>query len=289
VRKLGLSESRIGVELPFLPADAFLALRSDAPHSTISDAVFVFERLRARKSARELELVREASERVEASMLAVIGSHAAGVTKRELAEALRREETGRGLVFEYCLIASGASLNRAPSNQQWQEGEVLSLDSGGNYRGYIGDIARMAVLGEPDQELHDLLGYVTEIQDAAMKAVRPGEPGKAIYEAANEAIGRLPYRDRIHFVAHGMGLITHEAPRLTAQATAGYSAHDAELPLQTAMVISIETTLPHPSRGFIKLEDTVAVSEVGHDLFGAGARGWNVCVTGTSMDTQAVR
>ena len=48
-------------------------------------------------------------------MLAVIGGHGPGVTKLEMVDALRREETNRGLVFEYCLITAGQSLNRGPS------------------------------------------------------------------------------------------------------------------------------------------------------------------------------
>ena len=41
------------------------------------------------------------------------------------------------------------------------------------------------------------------------------------------------------------------------------------------MVISVETTLQHPRRGFIKLEDTVAVTDDGCDIYGEGGRGWN--------------
>ena len=41
------------------------------------------------------------------------------------------------------------------------------------------------------------------------------------------------------------------------------------------MVISVETTLLHPRRGFIKLEDTVAVTPTGHEIYGNRARGWN--------------
>jgi Xaa-Pro aminopeptidase len=41
------------------------------------------------------------------------------------------------------------------------------------------------------------------------------------------------------------------------------------------MVISVETTLQHPKRGFIKLEDTVAVTESGFEIYGEGGRGWN--------------
>ena len=41
------------------------------------------------------------------------------------------------------------------------------------------------------------------------------------------------------------------------------------------MVISVGTTLHHPRRGFIKLEDTVVVTDAGFDIYGEGARGWN--------------
>jgi Xaa-Pro dipeptidase len=41
------------------------------------------------------------------------------------------------------------------------------------------------------------------------------------------------------------------------------------------MVVSIETTLKHPRRGFIKLEDTLAVSDRGYTICGESGRGWN--------------
>jgi Xaa-Pro aminopeptidase len=41
------------------------------------------------------------------------------------------------------------------------------------------------------------------------------------------------------------------------------------------MVISVETTLAHPKRGFVKLEDTAVVTDKGFDIYGEGARGWN--------------
>jgi Xaa-Pro aminopeptidase len=45
--------------------------------------------------------------------------------------------------------------------------------------------------------------------------------------------------------------------------------------LESRMVLSVETTLQHPRRGFIKLEDTVAVTETGHEVYGDRAHGWN--------------
>ena len=42
------------------------------------------------------------------------------------------------------------------------------------------------------------------------------------------------------------------------------------------MVVSIETAMLHASRGYIKLEDTLIVTEAGWEAPGDGARGWNV-------------
>jgi Xaa-Pro aminopeptidase len=274
-KRLEPGRVRIGAERAFLPADAEEVLRQGLPQAEIVEALAPLERLRARKSAAELTLIRQASERVVDSMLSVFSSHGPGATKAEMAEALRREETQRGLVFEYCLIAAGASQNRAPSDQRWQKGEVLSLDSGANYGGYVGDLCRMGFSGEPDAELEDLLAEIDTIQQAARKPIRAGAIGSDIYEAGEAALARSLHRNVTNFVAHGMGLISHEAPRLSSRAPVKYDGEDADRPLEAGMVLSIETTMHHPRRGFIKLEDTLAVTEDGWEAFGDHGRGWN--------------
>jgi Xaa-Pro aminopeptidase len=265
----------IGVELAFIPANSEATLRKTLPDADIKDALFVLERLRVRKTPEELEKLRLASELVIDSMLAVIGSHGAGATKAELTEALRREETARGLVFDYCLITAGSSHNRAPSEQRWEKGEPLSVDSGGNYHGYIGDLARMGIAGEPDAELEDLLAEIDATQQAAFKPIRAGVNGIEIYAAAEPVLKKSKLHNHYEFLAHGMGLVSHEAPRLTNAGPVPYDAYDAQRPLEAGMVISVETTLLHPRRGFIKLEDTVAVTPTGHEIYGNRARGWN--------------
>jgi Xaa-Pro aminopeptidase len=274
-RKLNPKPKRIGVELAFIPANSAAAVGKAFPDSEIVDALFVLERLRAIKSPEELNMLRIASDAVIDSMEAVIKTHGAGATKNELVEALRREETTRGLTFDYCLITAGASLNRAPSDQRWEKGEPLSLDSGGNYHGYIGDLARMGIAGEPDAELEDLLAEIEATQQAAFKPIRPGAHGAEIYAAAEAVLKTSKLHNHFEFLAHGMGLVSHEAPRLTNSGPVPYDAYDAQRPLEAGMVVSVETTLLHPRRGFIKLEDTVVVTANGHEIYGNRARGWN--------------
>ena len=100
--------------------------------------------------------------------------------------------------------------------------------------------------------------------------------GGDIYVAAERQLAQITQRDCTDFLAHGMGLVSHEAPRLTATGPVPYDDSDARRPLEAGMVISIETTMKHPKRGFIKLEDTVAVTDSGYQIFGEDGRGWNL-------------
>jgi Xaa-Pro aminopeptidase len=276
IKKMGDGIRRIGVESAFLPADAEGVLRRELANCEIVDAVFPLERLRARKTPEEIGLLRQASEGVVESMLATLRQIKPGMAKHEIAETLRREEVSRGLVFDYLLHTAGTSLNRAPgSDQRIQAGDILSLDSGGNYKGYIGDLCRMGILGEPDAELEELLGFIEEVQQATRGPIRPGARGGEIIELGERMVRESPHAEYTHYMAHGMGLVSHEAPRLMNLPRNSYTAYDADRPLEAGMVISIETTMQHPKRGFIKLEDTVLVTETGQEGLGDGGRGWN--------------
>jgi Xaa-Pro aminopeptidase len=280
MKKAGLAPKRIATEFGFLPFDASKVLRAAFPDADWVDALYVMERQRLVKSPEELRKLKYASEAVIEAMQATIAKTAPGHTKDEVVETLRREETLRGLTFEYCLITCGTSFNRAPSDQKWGKGEIMSLDSGGNYHGYIGDVCRMAIQGEPDAELEDLLAEIETIQRAGMKAMKPGALGGGIYAAAERLVQKSKHHNNMEFLAHGMGMVSHEAPRLTDSGPVPYPADDAGRPLEAGMVVSVETTLKHPSRGFIKLEDTAVVTPTGHEIYGEGARGWNRAGTG---------
>jgi Xaa-Pro aminopeptidase len=277
LKRLGGRFRRIGIEAPFLPVDAHSVLAHGLGNVEIVDASFTLDRLRTYKTPAEVELLRESSERVVQSMLAVMQTCEPGVSKAELVDNLRREQVNRGLTFEYCLITSGTSLNRAVSDEQLAEGDILSLDSGGNYRGYIGDLCRMGILGEPDAELEDLLGFVQEVQRRARGTIRPGATGREVFASANQMIETSRHLSYTDFMAHGMGLVSHEGPRLTSASPLPYAGYDEDRELEANMVISVETTMKHPTRGFIKLEDTVAVTANGNVGFGDDGRKWNRC------------
>lgn len=275
IQACGYSNPRIGIEPSFIPIDAYQTLEGAFPDAPLINTTPLLERLRAVKTAAELDLLRRATEKISDSMLATIQATQEGWSKFDIIEHLKSEELQRGLMFEYCLLTLGASHNRAASLQTWKQGETLSIDSGGNFAGYVGDICRMGILGEPDDELIDLLAQVEDVQQAAFSKVAPGTIGGDIIDAANAVRARIPDASYTDFFAHGMGIITHEAPFLVTNHPVTYEAEDADRPLEEGMVLSVETTMLHPKRGYLKLEDTVAVTADGYELFGSGSRGWN--------------
>jgi Xaa-Pro aminopeptidase len=275
LRARGLASGTIAVEKAFLPADAWDTLRAELPDATFVEAQKLLEAMRAIKSSAELDLVRTASVGIIDSMLATFAASTPGQTKAEIVERFRREQTNRGMDFDYCLVAAGPEFNRAPSDRVWADGDVLSLDSGGMYQGYIGDLARMAVAGEATALMTELLDEIESVQQAARTAVAAGQRGGDIFAVAEKALAGCAHRGEMFFVAHGMGLITHEVPRLTGTGPVPYPGDHADTPLEAGMVLSIETWVENHDVGFVKLEDTLIVTGDGWDAPGDTGRGWN--------------
>ena len=229
---------------------------------------------RARRR-EELDYLREASERVIASMQATLKQCKPGVDQgRDVRDpAARGGEPQPGVRL---LPADGRHEPQPRAFRAAARGRRHPLARlGGNYKGYIGDLCRMGIVGKPDAELEDLLGFVEEVQQATRKPIRNGARGGDICASARRWSPTSPHATYTHYMAHGMGLVSHEAPRLMNIPRLSYTAYDADRPLETGMVISIETTMGHPKRGFVKLEDTVLVTADGWEAFGDGARGWN--------------
>ena len=272
----GLDRATLGIEEPFVPFRFQRELARRLPHATFVDVTPELNELRAVKRPYELALLRGAAERVVDAMAATMTGAGVGATTREIYDRLAAEEGGRGLTFEYCVIATGTSLNRAPSSRVWKRGEILSLDSGGTYNSYLADMTRMAVAGEPTARMRDLLGQVDAVQQAVFDALRVGVTGREMLETARTAVAGLPDAAHVTFNMHGVGLVRREAPRVDFGGTVKEEPPGLDEPFEADMVLSVETNLPAPDVGLVKLEDIVAITPSGYEAFGHEHRGWTV-------------
>jgi Xaa-Pro aminopeptidase len=271
IQKLGLAEGAIGVELPFLPADAFLALQHGLPKARLVDATPVLDELRAVKTPAELTHLRTVYDRVAEAIQAGFAAGKAGITTAEIARCVEREIVRRDMAFLYALVCAGPGMLRAPSSARWERGRILHIDAGGEVGDYLADICRMGCLGEPSRLARELHSACIEVQDRVRQKVRAGLPCRELLVEGERAVAEHRFSQYGKFVAHGIGMVSHEQPQI--------SRTNAR-PLEAGMVLSIETEFVHPDVGHVKIEDAVAVTEGGCEGLGDLGRDWHIIPAG---------
>ena len=267
IRKLGLVEATIGLELPFLPADALLGLQQSLPRATFVDATPVLDGLRAVKTPAELAHLRRVYDRTAEAIQAAFAFGRPGATTAAIADRVRQEMANRGLTFLWAFTCAGPGILRAPSGVRWERGRVLHIDAGGEDRDYLADICRMGCLGEPSPLARDFLDACLDVQGRARQIVRAGLPCNELLREGERAVREHRFGPYGHFVAHGIGMVSHEQPNITPT---------NPRPLEAGMVLSIETEFIHPEVGHVKIEDAVAVTEMGCEGLGDLGREWQV-------------
>jgi Xaa-Pro dipeptidase len=256
--------TRIAVEMPFLPAQALAALQSSLPTATFVDATDLLHELRAIKTAAELSVLEDVSDKVAASIQAGFRSGRDGVTTAELAANVEREMGARGLSFLWAFTNAGPGYVRAPSDIAWERGRMLHLDCGGEDGDYLADICRMGALGEPSTLGRELTEECLAIQDRVRGRLRAGLTYGEVQAAADEALGASAQAGIGRIVAHGIGMVSHEQPMINVASQAGRR-------LEVGHVLSVETEFHHPEAGHVKIEDTIAIGPDGPR--GLGDRG----------------
>ena len=106
-------------------------------------------------------------------------------------------------------------------------------------------------------------------------ALTPSRPGQAKVEQASTFVA--PERtDLVHPVRSDPPYVPHigRAALNHAGQVIPVGGADRELSAQNKWH-QVETALLHPARGYIKLEDTLVVSDGGWEAPGDGSRGWN--------------
>jgi methionyl aminopeptidase len=198
------------------------------------------------KTARELKIMREAG-RVAANALKVGGEAVQpGVSTWELNQVMRRyilSEGAKPTFLGYggypadaCISVNHVVIHGIPSKQQLlKEGDIVSIDVGATYEGFVGDNAWTFPCGKISPEAQSLLDTTRESLfegiHAAQVGARIGDIGSAVQRYA-EARGYSVVRD---FVGHGVGAKMHEDPSVPNYGTPGRGVR-----LLPGMTIAIE-------------------------------------------------
>ncbi|HLH03759.1 MAG TPA: Xaa-Pro peptidase family protein [Bryobacteraceae bacterium] len=256
LRSLAFEQNRISFE-------EFTQLRSVLKNVRLKPVNGCVEALRMRKSASEIGTIKASVRLNSIALEQALEQFQPDMTEVDLAAEIEyrmRLLGADGTAFE-TIVASGertALPHAHPTNHPIQRNQLLLVDMGASVAGYASDMTRTHALGKLNAKTRRMYKAVLESQLAAIEAVKPGASCTAVDRAARTVLREYGLEKYfIHSTGHGLGLEIHEGPRV---------GRKEKTKLEPGMVITIEPGVYQEGLGGIRIEDTVLVSERGHEV-----------------------
>lgn len=243
------------------------------------------------KSESELDVMRQAGRinaEVRALLRAAVKPGVSGLDLDRLAKEAIAERDAKPTFVGYapggkppypgaiCFSVNEQLVHGIPSKYELQEGDIVSIDLGVTYRGYVSDAAFTAAVGDVSEEACALMRATEEALALGIEAARIGNHiGDLSY-----AIGRRAgsYGIIAEYGGHGVGRRMHEEPHIPNKGRPG-TGHK----LKTGMVLALEpmfaighpATIEEADRWTVRMrdgslsahfEETVAITEAGPEV-----------------------
>lgn len=197
------------------------------------------------KNDREIGCLREAN-RIVANILDEVGD----IVKPGLSTA-RIEELARdicaankvqpaflgynGYPFATCCSVNEQVVHGFPSERIMEEGDIVSVDMGVIFEGFVGDAARTYRIGNIDEQTRKLMRVTEESLYVGIEKAHAGTDVYEIGAAIQEYVEKSGFNVVRRFVGHGVGAKMHEKPEVP-----NFRPNGKGLILQNGMVIAIE-------------------------------------------------
>lgn len=253
----------VGFESAHLLHRDFQRLLTDGTRWQWRPQVNLVEALRETKDPEEVALIRYAGGIATRALATTLKEIKPGMTELSVAGILEhalRNEGSEDFPFA-TIVASGprAALPHArASSRLIEQGDLLLLDFGAQYKGYCSDVTRTVVVGHATAEQREIYDIVRHANAVAASSVRAGMKGQEADGLARRYIEDQGYGDAFgHSLGHGLGLEVHEAPRL---------AKTVESLLGAGAVVTIEPGIYRPGWGGVRIEDDVHLAPAGPEI-----------------------
>lgn len=200
------------------------------------------------KNDGEISIMREAG-RINAEVLEHVRSLIEpGIRTKELDEAAEEiirsygaVPTFKGYPGPYPFPATlTVSINEEmvhgiPSGRKLQDGDIVSIDCGTTHKGFIGDSAFTAAVGEVSSQARKLIKVTREALDKGIAMMRPGNHVGDVSAAIQEHVESHGFHVPRKYTGHGVGRQMHEPPQVP-----NFGVPGKGLELKKGMTIAIE-------------------------------------------------
>jgi len=267
----GLGDARIGVDLEFMPAADFEALKTSIPSVHWVDGSLVLKCLRAIKTPVEIERLRRAAMAAEAGLQRMMDAVSPGAAVASLSLAWKagaqEAATAGGFVlsghWEY--ISVGPDLSNGAARVT--PGALIKADVGTLVDGYSSDGARTVTYGPASPLAQDIFKALESAFDAGLEKIRPGNTFGAVHDAMLRSMRRDGFGEyyRGHF-GHSVG------GSVGIEEWPFFSAGNPEI-IEADMVVALEAPFYGQNFGALMIEDQFLVTSNGTQCINTLPRG----------------
>jgi len=258
----------LAVESHHVTHGLFLRLQS-ALKAQLSPRENIIEGLRRQKDSAELDRLRSAARVGDEVFQLIIREIQPGWSEVQVANQIASYLRELGCSQEAFPTIAVAGENAAlphgqPGSRQLLKGDMLTMDFGGFYQGYAGDMTRTIAIAQASPRLREVYSRVLEAQQKGVASIKAGVKAKTVDQLVRLELARHGLDDYfLHSTGHGVGLEIHEAPSL--------SSHSEDV-LEENMVVTVEPGVYIAGWGGIRIEDTVIVRHDGCEVITASGK-----------------
>jgi Xaa-Pro aminopeptidase len=257
IEELSLSNKTIGIEsyMPWYQSDA---LQKKFPNANFVNGDKAFIDMRIVKTEEEVRRIKKSTEVAEKAIQACINATEEGLPDTELLKIARRtiiDEDAWG--WDHLTMSIGSSDPEAPGlGVPVTRNDLVRFDFGAVWEGYISDISRDVVIGDPPKKAAEAMNYMIQVQDYCVDNIRPGVNAPELAEKAQNFLKSIAKRGFYLITGHSIGLECEEAHVFSPMGS-------MEIEFQENMVLDIEVWLNVRGQGLVGVEDCYRITNTG--------------------------
>jgi Xaa-Pro aminopeptidase len=256
----GLDDKKTGVVGErFFPGYLLNDLKQELPKLQFSSATDLYLRVKSIKSKREIDLMEEGCRITARGLEAAMDLAAPGVSELEMSAAAHNAMALGAETITFMAMVGGPRAGHktvSPSARKLEDGDMIFMDMGVNYKGYNTDCCRTMVAGKVGKKQKEILEVGLEMENAVIAAGKPGVRICDLQKLAQDIADKSGYGD--HYwptgFGHGIGTDIAEIPRLFL---------GNEEPLQAGQTFALEPMIVIQGLGVGCFEDIIVVEENG--------------------------
>lgn len=256
----------IGIQSRLLTGEAERIFVENAGSCTYVDCEELLNQARMIKTKWEIEVLRTAAQMSERAMKATAAAMHEGMTVGKLVNNAYQNcmAQGEGVTGARPVLSVGGRYFgnfEIPPEDTLRQGDIVRMDCGPFYLGYISDICRAYSVGKASDEAKRIYAALMEGYDRELELIGPGVKIADVYHEVMAVVRRtIPDYVRGH-LGHSIGtyFLAEEYPYI--------SSYVGEETFQPGMVISAEVPYSSAVIGGMTPEDSLVITENGIERF----------------------